>query len=234
LPRKHPQSGEIPLRRPVACRIATVPAGSEHPIVALRKRLTAEFSSDLPAGVHPVARFCGEPQFFPGATGLLTAAACFGSKEELYVAVLEHAYAAIREAEQAIDVDHLDPIAAIRRLAELTFDHHEVNPSFLRLVSIENIHRAEHLRQSSQIANLNLPAIDLITRILKRGYATGTFTRRVDAIDLHMMISAFCVFRVSNQHTFGVIFDRDLTSPDLRDRYRGMLGDMVVSYLVSN
>ena len=48
-----------------------------------------------------------------------------------------------------------------------------------------------------------------------------------------MMISAFCVFRISNQHTFGVIFDRDLTSPDLRDRYRTMLADMVVSYLVS-
>lgn len=157
----------------------------------------------------------------------------FGSKEDLYLEVLERAYAAIRRAEQEIDVDHLDPIAAIRRLAELTFDHHEANPSFLRLVSIENIHRAEHLRRSSQIANLNVPAIDLIARILKRGYASGAFARRVDAIDLHMMISAFCVFRVSNQHTFGVIFDRDLTSPDLRDRYRSMLADMVVSYLVS-
>jgi AcrR family transcriptional regulator len=157
----------------------------------------------------------------------------FGSKDDLYLAVLERAYAAIRRAEQQIDVDHLDPIAAIRRLAELTFDHHEANPNFLRLVSIENVHRAEHLRRSSQIANLNVPAIDLIARILERGYGTGTFVRHVDAIDLHMMISAFCVFRVSNQHTFGVIFDRDLTSPDLRDRYRTMLADMVVSYLVS-
>jgi len=158
----------------------------------------------------------------------------FGSKEDLYLAVLERAYAAIRREEQEIDVDHLDPIAAIRRLAELTFDHHEANPSFLRLVSIENIHRAEHLRRSSQITHLNVPAIDLIARILKRGYASGAFVRRVDAIDLHMMISAFCVFRVSNQHTFGVIFDRDLTSPDLRDRYGKMLADMVVSYLVSS
>jgi AcrR family transcriptional regulator len=157
----------------------------------------------------------------------------FGSKQDLYVAVLERAYGAIREAEQEIDVDHLDPVAAIRRLAELTFDHHEANPSFIRLVSIENIHRAEHLRQSSGIAGLNTPAIDLIARILERGYASGAFTRRVDAIDLHMMISAFCVFRVANQHTFGVIFDRDLTGPDLRARYREMLADMVVSYLVS-
>jgi AcrR family transcriptional regulator len=158
----------------------------------------------------------------------------FGSKEDLCLAVLERAYAAIRRAEQEIDVDHLDPISAIRRLAELTFDHHEANPSFLRLVSIENIHRAEHLRRSSQIANLNVPVIDLIARILDRGYASGAFVRKVDAIDLHMMISAFCVFRVSNQHTFGVLFDRDLTSPDLRDRYRKMLADMVVSYLVSS
>ena len=69
----------------------------------------------------------------------------FGGKERLFVAVLERAYAGIRAAEQTIEVDHLDPVAAIRRLAELTFDHHESHPEFIRLVSIENIHRAEHI-----------------------------------------------------------------------------------------
>ena len=69
----------------------------------------------------------------------------YGSKEQLFVAVLERAYAEIRAAEQTIDVDHLEPLAAIRRLAELTFDHHESRPDFSRLVSIENIHRAEHI-----------------------------------------------------------------------------------------
>ena len=69
----------------------------------------------------------------------------FGSKEQLFVAVLERAYAKIRAAEQTIEVDHLDPVAAIRRLAELTFDHHESHPDFSRLVSIENIHRAKHI-----------------------------------------------------------------------------------------
>ena len=59
----------------------------------------------------------------------------FGSKERLFVAVLERAYAEIRAAEQTIDVDHLDPVAAIRRLAELTFDHHESHPDFIRLVA---------------------------------------------------------------------------------------------------
>ena len=49
-----------------------------------------------------------------------------------------------------------------------------------------------------------------------------------------MMISAFCVFRIANRHTFGAIFDRDLTEPALRDGYRRMLGDMVVEYLRSD
>ena len=157
----------------------------------------------------------------------------FGSKEGLYIAVLEQAYAGIRAAEQRIDVDHLDPETAIRRLAELTFDHHEAHPDFIRLVSIENIHRAEHMAKSVRLANLNVPAIDLIARILERGRAAGVFPRDVDAIDVHTMISAFCVFRVANRHTFGTLFRRDLLDPDRREHYRRMLGDMVVEYLTS-
>ncbi len=44
---------------------------ADHPITRLRAELAARFASDLPAGVHPVEQWCAEPQFFPGATGLL-------------------------------------------------------------------------------------------------------------------------------------------------------------------
>jgi AcrR family transcriptional regulator len=155
----------------------------------------------------------------------------FGSKEELFIAVLERAYAGLRTAEQDIDVEHLEPVAAIRRLAELTFDYHQANPEFARLVAIENIHHAEHLRSSPTFARLNSPAIEVIAQILARGRACGAFPRAVDAIDVHMMISAFCVFRIANRHTFGAIFDRDLAGARLRDHYRAMVSDMVVSYL---
>ena len=155
----------------------------------------------------------------------------FGSKERLFVAVLERAYATIRAAEQTIEVDHLDPAAAIRRLAELTFDHHESHPDFIRLVSIENIHRAEHIAGHDDLAGQNTPAIELIEKILERGRRDGSFSRDIDAVDLHMMISAFCVFRIANRHTFGAIFDRDLTDATRRDGYRQMLGDMIVEYL---
>jgi AcrR family transcriptional regulator len=155
----------------------------------------------------------------------------FGSKEQLFIAVLERAYTAIRRAEREVDVDGFDPASAIRRLAELTFDHHESHPEFIRLVSIENIHRAEHMAKSPAIAELGSPAIDLLARILERGRAEGVFRSDIDAVDLHMMISAFCVFRVANRYTFGTLFDRDLTDPALREHYRTMLGDMIVDYI---
>ncbi len=155
----------------------------------------------------------------------------FGGKEQLFVAVLERAYAEVREAEAAIDVEHLAPVEAIRRLAELTFDHHQAHPDFIRLVSIENIHHARHLRTSEVLANLGAPAIELISRILAAGRAGGVFTTDADAVDVHMMISAFCVFNVANQHTWGTLFGRDLVADDQRARHRTMIGEMVVAYL---
>ena len=157
----------------------------------------------------------------------------FGGKEQLYIAVLERAYAQIRDAEQTLDVDHLDPLAAIRELAELTFDHHEAHPEFLRLVAIENIHRAEHIARSTVMTSINSRAVDLIARVLARGQAKGVFRREVDPLDVHMLISAFCVFRVANQHTFKAIFGRDLSDRQRRSHYRQMLADVVVSYLTT-
>jgi AcrR family transcriptional regulator len=157
----------------------------------------------------------------------------FGSKEQLYVTVLERAYQMIRSMEQELDVEHLDPVDAIRQLAELTFDHHESHPDFIRLVSIENIHRAEHLARSSVLSGLADPAVGVLARILERGRAAGTFRDDVDALDLHMVISAFCVFRTANRHTFNAIFNRDMLDPRRREHYRRMLGDLLLEYLTA-
>jgi len=157
----------------------------------------------------------------------------FGGKEQLFVEVLERAYAVIRSIEQELDVEHLDPIDALRQLAELTFDHHESHPGFVRLVSIENIHRAEHIARSTVLSGLANPALDVLARILDRGRAAGYFRDDVDALDVHMAISAFCVFRTANRHTFNAIFDRDMLDPARREHYRRMLTDMLVSYLTA-
>jgi TetR/AcrR family transcriptional regulator len=155
----------------------------------------------------------------------------FGSKEQLFVAVLEREYARIRGLESELDVEHLDPLDAVRQLVGLTFDHHEAHPDFIRLVSIENIHQARHIAGSKVLAELGHPALDTLTRILDRGREAGRFRADADPLDVHMMISAFCVFRIANRHTFEAIFGRDLLDPERRDHDRRMIGDLVVKHL---
>jgi AcrR family transcriptional regulator len=157
----------------------------------------------------------------------------FGGKEQLYVAVLEEAYRRIRSLEQQLDVEHLDPVEAIRELAALTFDHHEAHPDFIRLVSIENIHRAEHIARSTVLSGLANPAVDVLGAILRRGWDAGVFRDDVDALDVHQVISAFCIFRTANRHTFGAIFGRDMLDVARREHQRRMLGDLVVAFLTA-
>jgi AcrR family transcriptional regulator len=155
----------------------------------------------------------------------------FGGKEQLYRAVLERAYSEIRAAERTVDVEHLDPLTAVRRLAEVTFDHHEAHPAFIQLVGVENAQHARHVAQVAQLVDLNSSAVDLLHGVLRRGQEDGVFRTDVDALDVHMMISSFCFFRVANRHTFGALFDRDLVDPARRDHYRTMLGDLITGYL---
>ena len=155
----------------------------------------------------------------------------FGSKQGLYLAVLEKAYQDIRGFETAQAIPTLPPAEAMRRLVELTFDYDEAHPEFVRLVSIENIHHARHLRSSPTLRALNVSVIDVLRQVLDRGRREGVFRDGVDAIDIHMLISSFCFFRVSNQHTFGAIFDRDLTAPALRTRHKALIVDAVLGYL---
>ncbi|MGW5382662.1 TetR family transcriptional regulator [Nocardia sp. NPDC003963] len=158
----------------------------------------------------------------------------FGGKEQLFIAVLERAYLALQAAEDGLDVDRLDPVTAIRSITALLYDHHDANPNLLKLVGIENVHQAQHLEKSEMLGNLRTPALGVIEGVLERGRAQGVFVRRADPLDVHMMISAYCVFHVANRYTFRTLFGRDLRDPDYRNHYRAMIGDLVVSYLTTD
>jgi len=157
----------------------------------------------------------------------------FGGKEQLYMAVLENAYRGIREAEQRLQVDHVDPAVAMRRLAELTFDHHLDHQAFIRLVAIENIHRGEYISRLGSLRTLSRPATSVLDEILARGREQGVFRADVDSLDVHLVISSFCVFQVANRYTFGFLFDVDFTEVAQRAHMRRMIGDVVVGWLTA-
>ncbi|WP_448003444.1 TetR/AcrR family transcriptional regulator [Agromyces bauzanensis] len=157
----------------------------------------------------------------------------FGSKEGLYLAVMEAAYRGIRELEHGLDVAGLSPVDALRRLAETTYDHHTSHRDFVRLVQIENVHRAEHLGKSTAIHEMGSTAIETLRDVLERGVASGEFRTDVDALDVHAIISSYAIFHVANRYTFRALFGRDLLDADRHEHYRHLAGELVVSFMTA-
>lgn len=155
----------------------------------------------------------------------------FGSKERLYIAVLERAYLTIRSAEGSARILSLPPLEAATALVEASFDFHWHNPHVGRLISIENIHHARHARLAPRIREENRIAITTWEAILASGRAAGLFRTDIEAVDLHALVSSLCVYRVTNRPTFQALFDLDFADEAVRVRHRGFIIEMVLGLL---
>jgi AcrR family transcriptional regulator len=157
----------------------------------------------------------------------------FGSKEALYVAVLEEAYRSMRAIEADLHLDDLPPAQALRKLVLFTVDYQQAHPEFIRLVINENIHRGQYLAKSTAIQQLNIPAIDGLKRVYERGVRAGVFRPKLDPVDLHMSISALSVFNIANRHTFSLIFKRDMADARAFSQRREVIAEMLVRYVTA-
>jgi AcrR family transcriptional regulator len=155
----------------------------------------------------------------------------FGSKEGLYIAVLEDAYRRIRTIELDLHLEDLEPEDALRKLVGFTVDYQLANPDFTRLVMNENIHRGQYLAQSKAIQKLNIPAIEGLKNVYQRGLKAGVFRSGLDPIDIHMSISALSVFNVANRHTFSLIFKRDMESAAALIARRDSIVEMILRFV---
>jgi AcrR family transcriptional regulator len=138
----------------------------------------------------------------------------FGSKEDLYLAVLEEAYGNIREAEAALDLEQLDAVEALRRLVVFTWDYYLKNPDFLALVNHENLGKARNFRRSGCLVEIHGVFRGRLADILRRGVRQGLFRRGVDADQLNLTIAAIGYYYLTNRHTNSIIFGIDLASPE--------------------
>jgi AcrR family transcriptional regulator len=155
----------------------------------------------------------------------------FGGKEQIYLAVLEHVYAEIRQAESLLDLDHLAPVDAIRRIVEFTFNYYLDHEGFVRLVVAENQVKGRHLKKSRAMRTLNRSIIDTLARVIARGEAEGLFRPGLDPVEVHMSIAALGMFNVTNQHTFSAIFQRDMGARGDVGRRRETVTEVILSYL---
>jgi AcrR family transcriptional regulator len=155
----------------------------------------------------------------------------FGSKENLFLAVLEDSYARIRSAEKALDLEHRDPREALKRLVDFTWRYYLEHPEFMTLLNSENLHKGRHVRRSSRVRDMHSPLVETLRGILRKGEKEGLFRPGVDPVQLYISIAGEGYFYLSNRYTLSRIFDRDLmASRALASRARHN-ADMILNAL---
>jgi len=156
----------------------------------------------------------------------------FGSKDDLFLAVLERVYADIREAEQRLHLDEIDPVEAIRQLVSFTWHYYLEHPEFITLLNSENLHGAAHLKRSERIQEMNSPLVQMLDTVLERGRRDKLFRAGVDPVQLYISIASLCYFYLSNNHTLSAIFGRDLRAPKAMAQRLSHMTDLVLGYVL--
>ena len=155
----------------------------------------------------------------------------FDGKEQLYIAVLEHAYIDMRQHEAALALDALDPPEAIRRLVHFKFDYYDAHPWLVGLLNGENMLGARFLRQSKRLRELQMSLVETIGALLKAGAKAGRFRRGVDPLELYLSIASLSYFYFSNRATLSTAFGQALDTPAALRKRRDHAADVILGYL---
>jgi TetR/AcrR family transcriptional regulator len=155
----------------------------------------------------------------------------FGSKEKLFIAVLEQAYQGMHAYQMTWPLDVASPADGIRKLVRSTFKYWRDNPEFIGLLNSENFHRGKHLRKSKVTKAGYGGLIGKISNLLKEGEKSGDFRTGVDPVELYISISALAYHYLSNRYTLSYLLDRKLSTEDEMKARIVHIEDLTLGYL---
>ena len=157
----------------------------------------------------------------------------FGSKSQLYVAVLEEALAGLRRQELQIDIENRDPREGLLQLFDFMAYHFEHNQHLVRLLSAENLLKARYMRESSRIPEMSSPVLAMIEQLIDRGTKSGQLPKGLDGLRLYILMVALSQFHLSNVHTLSIIFGCDLSDATWRKNRTADARRMLANFLKS-
>ena len=122
----------------------------------------------------------------------------FGSKEGLYRAVIERAFEIAREVDKDFNPQKGTPEQALKQIANNAFEAFTQNPSFVRLLTFENLAGAPYIRQPQHASRLNRMAMADLEIVLKRGHADGSIRKDIKSLDVYINMVGLCYYHVAH------------------------------------
>jgi AcrR family transcriptional regulator len=137
----------------------------------------------------------------------------FGSKEALFVAVIEEIYRRFNEAEAKLALDLTQPVQALRDVIAFIWGYYQKHPEFITLLNSENLHRGRHIGKSTRAGEYSSPALAVLSGVLGSGVQAGLFRPALRARDVYLMIASMGYFYLSNRYTLSAFLGEALEEP---------------------
>lgn len=157
----------------------------------------------------------------------------FDSKEDLFIRVMERAYASMRTRQNEVALTAHDPVADMRTLVVHMVKYFAEAPELIALLATENMYRARHIRKSKVIRHMYNPLIATLRRLVSEGKRKGVFRADADWVDLYISISGMASYFVSNRYTLSTVLDVDLTTRARLARRLAHVPEVVMTYLAA-
>lgn len=157
----------------------------------------------------------------------------FGSKEALFVAVIEEIYRRFNDAESRLALDLSKPVQALRDIVAFIWAYYQKHPEFISLLNAENLHRGVHVARAVPAGEHSSPALAVLDRVLASGAASGAFRTGLRARDVYLMVAALGYFYLSNRYTLSVFLGEDLEAPAALAHWQRFITDAVLRTVVA-
>jgi len=152
----------------------------------------------------------------------------YGSKEGLFVSVLEGIYRRMDEAEAKVAPDPSNPVEALKTVIRFKLDYYWRNPDFVNLLNTENLHKGRHVSKLEHRGEYSSHAIQSIGRILESGAEQGLFRPNLNARDVFLLIASMAYFYTSNRYTLTVFLGDELDTPEAVSHWEAFVMDSVL------
>jgi len=158
----------------------------------------------------------------------------FGSKEGLFIEVLEDMYRRMNDAELELTLDIEQPVESLKEVINFVVTYYSKNPEFITLLNTENLHRGKHISKSARAREYSSPAIAIIRQLLESGVSKGVFRDGISARNVYLLIAATGYFYISNRHTLSAFLGEDLQTPEALAQWQAFIVITVLRTVIIN
>jgi len=152
----------------------------------------------------------------------------FGSKEGLFIEVLENAYRRMNDAELKLKLNTSQPVKGLNEVIGFVLSYYRKNPEFITLLNTENLQRGKHIAKSERAREYSSPAIAIISELLQNGIHQKLFRTDISARNVYLLIVATAYFYMSNRYTLSAFLGENLQTPEAIEAWQSFISSTVL------